>query len=151
MKYICWSNTRWFKYDRECNRLVYTQNSPGHISTTLYIKSVLWRVAKCLSYIEEARCLKIKESLVFYLEAHVRIFMQILRKDCYFPLLCELGRVISRFFSVNLKVISQGNLQGRFLQVTRSAKTCRLTNTTPSSGLLFIIYFWQFILLFQQV
>jgi len=24
-----------------------------------YIKSVLWRVAKCLSYIEEARCLKI--------------------------------------------------------------------------------------------
>ena len=26
-----------------------------------YIKSVLWRVAKCLSYTEEARCLKIKE------------------------------------------------------------------------------------------
>ena len=26
-----------------------------------YIKSVLWRVAKCLSYIEEARCLKVKE------------------------------------------------------------------------------------------
>ena len=25
-----------------------------------YIKSVLWRVAKCLSYIEEARCLKVK-------------------------------------------------------------------------------------------
>ena len=25
-----------------------------------YIKSVLWRVAKCLSYIEEARCLNIK-------------------------------------------------------------------------------------------
>ena len=24
------------------------------------IKSVLWRVAKCLSYIEEARCLKVK-------------------------------------------------------------------------------------------
>ena len=23
------------------------------------IKSVLWRVAKCLSYIEEARCLKV--------------------------------------------------------------------------------------------
>jgi len=27
-----------------------------------YIKSVLWRVAKCLSYIEEARCLKVKYS-----------------------------------------------------------------------------------------
>jgi len=25
-----------------------------------YIKSVLWRVAKCLSYVEEARCLKVK-------------------------------------------------------------------------------------------
>ena len=24
-----------------------------------YIKSVLWRIAKCLSYIEEARCLKV--------------------------------------------------------------------------------------------
>jgi len=24
-----------------------------------YIKSFLWRVAKCLSYIEEARCLKV--------------------------------------------------------------------------------------------
>ena len=25
-----------------------------------YVKSVLWRVAKCLSYIEDARCLKVK-------------------------------------------------------------------------------------------
>jgi len=24
-----------------------------------YIKSVLWRVAKCLSYIEESRCVKV--------------------------------------------------------------------------------------------
>ena len=29
-----------------------------------YIKSVLWRVAKCLSYIEEARCLKVNIMLV---------------------------------------------------------------------------------------
>ena len=28
-----------------------------------YIKSVLWRVVKRLSYIEDARCLKVKESL----------------------------------------------------------------------------------------
>ena len=28
-----------------------------------YIKSVLWRLAKCLSYTEEARCLKVKEAL----------------------------------------------------------------------------------------
>ena len=26
-----------------------------------YIKSVLWRVAKCLSYIEEARCIKLNK------------------------------------------------------------------------------------------
>jgi len=30
-----------------------------------YIKSVLWRVAKCLSYIEEARCLKVNETRNF--------------------------------------------------------------------------------------
>ena len=30
-----------------------------------YIKSVLWRVAKCLSYIEDARCLKVKPDSVF--------------------------------------------------------------------------------------
>jgi len=29
--------TRWFKYDRDCNRLVYTQISPGHIWTTLFV------------------------------------------------------------------------------------------------------------------
>ena len=29
-----------------------------------YIKSVLWRVAKCLSYVEEARCLKVKVKLL---------------------------------------------------------------------------------------
>ena len=26
-----------------------------------YIKGVLWKVAKCLSYIEEARCLKVNK------------------------------------------------------------------------------------------
>ena len=30
-----------------------------------YIKSVLWRVAKCLSYIEEARCLKVNYHHVY--------------------------------------------------------------------------------------
>jgi len=31
-----------------------------------YIKSVLWRVAKCLSYIEEARCLKVKQYVLYF-------------------------------------------------------------------------------------
>ena len=31
-----------------------------------YIKSVLWRVAKCLSNIEEVRCLKVKLQLLAY-------------------------------------------------------------------------------------
>jgi len=30
-----------------------------------YIKSVLWRVAKCLSYKEEARCLKVKTNIKY--------------------------------------------------------------------------------------
>jgi hypothetical protein len=34
--------TRWFKYDRDAVRLVYTQISPGHIWITLYIKR-RWR------------------------------------------------------------------------------------------------------------
>ena len=29
-----------------------------------YIKSVLWRVVKCLSYIEETRCLKVNSNYV---------------------------------------------------------------------------------------
>jgi len=32
-----------------------------------YIKSVLWRVAKCLSYIEEAWCLKVNSALIILL------------------------------------------------------------------------------------
>ena len=31
-----------------------------------YIKSVLWRVAKCLSYIEDARCLKVNHLTALY-------------------------------------------------------------------------------------
>jgi len=31
-----------------------------------YIERVLWRVVKCLSYIEEARCLKVKSSEMEY-------------------------------------------------------------------------------------
>jgi len=37
-----------------------------------YIKSVLWRVAKCLSYIEEARCLKVNYVFSTYLLRFVR-------------------------------------------------------------------------------
>ena len=33
--------TRWFKYDRDCNQLVYTQISPGHIWTTLHNTTIL--------------------------------------------------------------------------------------------------------------
>jgi hypothetical protein len=33
-----------------------------------YIKSVLWIVAKCLSYIEESRCLKVKLVEGFFCE-----------------------------------------------------------------------------------
>jgi len=36
------------------------KQSWSYLNHLVYIKSVLWRLAKCLSYIEEARCLKVK-------------------------------------------------------------------------------------------
>ena len=43
-----------------------TQVSDNEIYLLIkYIKSVLWRVAKCLSYIEEARCLKVNMFIKF--------------------------------------------------------------------------------------
>ena len=36
-----------------------------------YIKSVLWRVAKRLSYIEEVRCLKVIKQKVYEFDVHV--------------------------------------------------------------------------------
>jgi len=55
-----------------------------------YIKSVLWRVAKRLSYIEDARCLKVKqrqptnhvvESSSFFSEVKTRHFKYYLDKS----------------------------------------------------------------------
>ena len=40
-------------YVNKCKR------SRSYLNHLVY-KSVLWRVAKCLSYIEDARCLKVK-------------------------------------------------------------------------------------------
>jgi hypothetical protein len=40
-----------------------------------YIKSVLWRVAKCLSYIEEARCLKVNTDVPL-LKSHMATAIQ---------------------------------------------------------------------------
>jgi len=53
-----------------------------------YIKSVLWRVAKCLSYIEEARCLKVKGIItdvpsIVILHYH-SYFVVILVANCYY-------------------------------------------------------------------
>jgi hypothetical protein len=56
---------------------------------------------------------------------------------------CGFGLVASRFFSVSLKVLPQGNLRSRSLQNPRSATAGWLTNTTLSSGFLFI-HLWQF-------
>ena len=63
-----------------------------------YIKSVLWRVAKCLSYIEEARCLKVKARIKrangIFVELHA---------------LCEnkntLMKTKIRIFSINVKSV----------------------------------------------
>ena len=42
-----------------------------------YIKSVLWRVAKCLSYIEEARCLKVKHINTRSLCGQIEVFLNV--------------------------------------------------------------------------
>ena len=45
-----------------CQWCTFKQISDNEIYLLIkYIKSVLWRVTKCLSYIEEARCLKINQ------------------------------------------------------------------------------------------
>jgi len=52
-----------------------------------YIKSFLWRVAKCLSYIEEARCLKVKQEREYHLtDAVFRYLVQCIWRELLFPL-----------------------------------------------------------------
>jgi hypothetical protein len=58
---------------------------------------------------------------------------------CYRPSPRVVRCVAFRFYSVNLTVLSQGNLSGRSLQGPRSATTGWLTNTTLSSGLLSLL------------
>jgi len=52
------------------------------------------------------------------------------------PSPCGFGLVASRFFSVTLKVLSQGNPRRRSLQGPRPAATGWVTNTTLSFGFL---------------
>ena len=65
-----------------------------------YIKSVLWRVAKCLSYIEEARCLKVKPCIIFklqyFISAHwFKNFCNIFFV-CICPLYCSFLKISAR-------------------------------------------------------
>jgi len=46
-----------------------------------YIKSVLWRVAKCLSYIEDARCLKVNDPAAS--------FSASFNYTCHMPIQCR--------------------------------------------------------------
>ena len=61
-----------------------------------YIKSVLWRVAKCLSYIEEAHCLKVNLKRAYFDGvglATVRILSISIRH--YVQLVCPEGKQIT--------------------------------------------------------
>ena len=51
-----------------------------------YIKSFLWRVAKRLSYVQDARCLKVKQTAVslFYLR-YLSCIVYKLSRDTSFP------------------------------------------------------------------
>ena len=64
-----------------------------------YIKSVLWRVAKCLSYIEEARCLKFKGHLtreahriVYNGESKLWIYENVRFRISFHSVTCQVGR-----------------------------------------------------------
>ena len=59
MKYICWLNIQGGSNMTGTVTGFFTHKSVPIILEPPCIKSVLWRVAKCLSYIEEARCLKV--------------------------------------------------------------------------------------------
>ena len=65
-----------------------------------YIKSVLWRVAKRLSYIEEARCLKVNLGTVAVL-MHRRVPMK--QRLVYFM---NSGTLVVALYSGNLMACS---------------------------------------------
>jgi len=51
-----------------------------------YIKSVLWRVVKCLSYIEEARCLKVNSLVNLIERCEIWLRCQRFGSTCYLRL-----------------------------------------------------------------
>ena len=65
-----------------------------------YIKSVLWRVAKCLSYIEEARCLKVKSHVTFTITAFILKKKHLI---FFFLLLLQLFRLVANLEIRSLK------------------------------------------------
>ena len=72
-----------------------------------YIKSVLWRVAKCVSYVEEARCLKVKHELHTVTAAGLcSVTLNPLQVTTPLPffvcLLCEECSIYSFFYLQNL-------------------------------------------------
>ena len=58
-----------------------------------YIKSVLWRAAKCLSNIEEAWCLKVKKKLYFSLRYKPNFYTH-----CRFVLVFTRKQICPHFF-----------------------------------------------------
>ena len=75
-----------------------------------YIKSVLWRVAKCLSYIEEARCLKVNEDITAEC-GMFELFGQYDRNDarCTREIKCRIAMAKAAFSKATL-VISKREL-----------------------------------------
>jgi len=77
-----------------------------------YIKNVLWRVAKCLSYIEEARCLKVNFAI------HGACLRMVLLTDVYRNLtslsIKPRERAFKQFKSPVLNVLSHNVEHSRF-------------------------------------
>ena len=74
-----------------------------------YIKSVLWRVAKSLSYIEEARCLKVKQLDVVVQRGFVKLHTETeLLSKCVLPNFCPLKLSLTPVNQTKVLVTNEG-------------------------------------------
>ena len=93
-----------------------------------YIKSVLWRVAKCLSYIEEARCLKVKRSGALYSAHTIHLWVSYDAQNE--QLLLPYKYQSFKATGYNTVSINKSSIQMLYILPTKSTYVMILTNVT---------------------
>jgi len=111
-----------------------------------YIKSVLWRVSKCLSYIEEARCLKVKQhereyflnkkELPPFLEAQAWLVLPFLSRNFFVPFSYSGETYIHLTFKKKNFITNFANSAN--ISVSQAEVTC--SNITKKVRLLLLTY-----------